>query len=106
MTKSIPILLLIIIGSLLLVSCGNSPQFFNSQHYASNQVPPSRAQLTEDTFWEGNSRIVWGHLQYIPLAKLKSANLSDPTRMAWIKLIIISKQNSNNTKILAQQLMS
>lgn len=65
---------------------------------------PKPAATTEVSI--GNSAYTWQRLQHTSITKLNSelATTTDPEQTAWIRLALISKQYSNNTVTLTQQL--
>ncbi len=63
--------------------------------------------LGNPEFWQSNTETTWVKLQQTPLDKLiASQNTSDATEAGWIKLAIISKRYSADTKQLARELLA
>jgi outer membrane PBP1 activator LpoA protein len=109
MKKNILIFCFALLGTLLLSSCVTN-QIIEDQtsiHQPSgihDNIPTS--SVGNPLFWQASTDIIWGKLQQIPLDKLIiSQNTPGPYEAAWIKLAIISKRDSVDSKQLAQALM-
>ncbi len=95
----------IIFLSLVVTSCAGTTGFMSNSSYSPDDITTTRAALTEDAFWQGNTNTIWDRLQHIPTHELASASTpSNPERAAWIKLAIISKKYNSNSHDLVQQL--
>jgi outer membrane PBP1 activator LpoA protein len=65
------------------------------------------SSIENPDLWQSNPQAVWLKLQQTPLNKLMALqNTQDRTEAGWIKLAIISKRYSVNTKELANQLIA
>jgi uncharacterized protein len=72
-------------------------------------TPLSSLSLASDsTLWQKNQTEIWNQLEHTGLTKLKSnlAATTDFNNSGWLKLAIISKQNSMNTTDLVNQLLA
>ncbi|MHB1948623.1 MAG: penicillin-binding protein activator [Gammaproteobacteria bacterium] len=95
----------IAVAALILTSCAETSRNESPLPLTSSVSSVSRAQITEDAFWEGSPHTLWDRLQHVSLKNLEiAAAQSDPTRAAWIKLAIINKRYSVNTSELVQQI--
>lgn len=98
--------LFILFCTLFLVSCAVSTSFQSTKSYTSNSASSAtRAKITEDAFWQGNSTTTWDRLQHVPLKTLETTD-PDDYRTAWIDLAILSKRYNNDTQQLVQQLLA
>lgn len=110
MPKNILKSLIIILLIAILIGCTGSnslPSFknFYSQSSPSSASTATRAKITEDAFWQGNSNTTWDRLQHVPLKTLETTD-PDDYRTAWIDLAILSKRYNDNTQQLVQQLLA
>lgn len=104
--------IILILFIFILTSCGSMPKVTPppaktapTPFYAVE--PISRASIEEDAFWQGNPNTTWDRLQHLPASKLASVGSTlDPIRASWIKLAIISKRYSHDSKQLIQQLVA
>jgi outer membrane PBP1 activator LpoA protein len=108
MRKNTVILYFALLGSVLLTSCGTNRLLDNNIFHhepseARNNTPPSTLENPE--FWQGNPETVWAKLQQTPLDKLiANQNTGNTTDAGWVKLAIISKRYSVDTKQLVREL--
>lgn len=72
-----------------------------STQVSTNPTSPSSPTIA---LWDGNSTEVWSKLQNTPPKDLRAMNPSDSTSAGWVKLAIISKRDSNNTRLLTLDL--
>jgi outer membrane PBP1 activator LpoA protein len=108
MRKNTVILYFALLGSVLLTSCGTThilnENIFNHEPSEARSNTPS-STLENPEFWQGNPETVWGKLQQTPLEKLiTSQNTTNENDAGWVKLAIISKRYSMDTKQLVREL--
>lgn len=108
MPKNILIAILIALSALTLSNCANNTQSVSQSAFmSSNDAIATRADLSEEAFWQGNSNDIWYRLQHVQPAKLEAAaNNPDPNKAAWIKLAMISKRYNNDLHQLVPQLIA
>lgn len=111
MPKNIIITLLVTLSCLSLMGCADTASFYSNTHPSStpsSSIGSTQVGAGNDVSWQENSYALWNTLQRIPLRKLE-ARLTDPTnnatQVAWLKLAIISKRYTRDSKQLAEQLM-
>jgi uncharacterized protein len=106
MEKNYLIKLIIITLAMSLTSCSSMKFPTFSTPNANTTVQASHSDNTN--LWSGNASDVWEKLQRISSARLISmqSNSADPTQKAWLDLALISKRNSLNTPLLAQNLLA
>jgi outer membrane PBP1 activator LpoA protein len=113
MRKNTVILYFALLGSVLLTSCGTTNMFnthmfdhksSTTETYEARSNTPS-STIENPDFWQGNPETIWAKLQQTPLDKLiASQNTGNANDAGWVKLAIISKRNSMNTKQLVSEL--
>jgi uncharacterized protein len=111
MNKNTFLLVAAWLSTVLLASCGSTHIFDRS---SSNPEQPVVARdntpsstIENPAFWQNNPEAIWSRLQQTPLDKLQAQqNSSDPIEAGWMKLAIISKRDSANTKELTRDLMA
>ena len=108
MPKNILITCFIALSTLAITGCSSTTDMISQtfgSHYAGSQPYTGTYKMSDEAFWEGSSATVWDRLTHIPLTQLDaSANTSDNVKSGWIKLAIISKRYSTNSKDLTQHL--
>ena len=69
---------------------------------------PAKSSSYDTSLWAKSTVDIWDTLQPLSSAKLLSLlkQERDPVRLEWLRLVLISKQQSNQTKQLAQALLS
>lgn len=102
--------LMVILGSLILANCSSTSNIgmpsFGQSDQPSRQLS-TQELLTDNTIWQSSPNTVWNNVSHVSLTKLEAAsNVSDTIASGWIKLAIIAKRYSLDTKELAQQLMA
>jgi outer membrane PBP1 activator LpoA protein len=102
MIRNILILFLAVFSFSELTSCA-------MQNKHQSNIPNTPLLLANDTaLWQKKPTDIWDSLEHTGLTKLKSqlASTTNPDNSAWLKLTIISKQNSVDTSDLVNQLMA
>ncbi len=108
MTKNILKLSLITLSVLALTSCESTGSFMDnySAPQTSGKSYSSASLDANSPVWTGNTTTVWNKLQQVPLQKLETADMNDPTIAGWAKLAIISKREGNKTTDLIPALIA
>jgi len=114
MIKKILSVLLFTLSALALNGCETTGNIFKSGASMSSAPTEQSAPVNlqgfpnDPVFWQGGTTTVWNKLQHIPLPELQStaARATNPEIAAWLKLAMISKQYSTDTRQLVTQLMA
>lgn len=61
--------------------------------------------MSSPAFFEGSPSTVWARLQLKPGKELRATHLTDPNNAAWVKLAVISKEDSTNKTLLGRDLI-
>lgn len=105
MSKKILTLLLVSLNLISLSSCSTIQSSLSQNDSSSKSILSLAGSLAEDSpLWHKDPETIWNKLQHVSLQKLQAMKTTDPLVTGWIKLAILSKEDSNNTTRLAKDL--
>ncbi len=109
MRKNNFILRLSLLVLLTLSGCSSEPTFMTNvlNHTSLSSASERHTVLSFDdpSYWQRSPATIWANIQEVSLPQLQASTTnSNPDAAAWIKLAIISKENSDNTTQLINQL--